>query len=507
MDSKSIVILTVIQFAVLSKSSAEEISGHFWQLADLHWDQQYTTNGDASKMCHTDSLSETNIGKYGTYGCDAPWDLVESSIQGMASNDATPDFIFWTGDNSPHTSEPDWPDWPVIFTALRNVSDTIQKYMPNVTIFPILGNHDVYPKDFYPSNSSELYNRYLTEGGWMNLLAPETQKSFAQCGYYSVEVKSNLTAIILNTNLYNPHDDLTIDESDPCEQLSWFESQLQRAESLDYKVMISAHIPPGYFERWPVQPLFYTEKNDRYIELIHDFGHVIAFQVYGHTHTDAFRIFADNSTEIQSVAFLAPSVTPWLPDGGVNPGLRLYQYSASGIEDYWQYYLNLSTTTQPMENSSTPEWQLLYQFTTTYQVPDVSADSLMSIHKRMLTAPEVFADYYTYNTVGHVFVDCDAVCTREHLCSVSHLKSSDMHRCLKGEHLLFRHDPELSSLFADISRRADVIAAKPSGLLIGCSIALILTCAIAIGLLYLRSASKRGIQKYLSRSERRINGF
>ena len=118
MDSKSIVILTVIQFAVLSKSSAEEISGtklnyfesliylllnialitgHFWQLADLHWDQQYTTNGDASKMCHTDSLSETNIGKYGTYGCDAPWDLVESSIQGMASNDATPDFIFWTG--------------------------------------------------------------------------------------------------------------------------------------------------------------------------------------------------------------------------------------------------------------------------------------------------------------------------------------------------------------------------------------------------------------------------
>ena len=60
--------------------------------------------------------------------------------------------------------------------------------------------------------------------------------------------------------------------------------------------MISAHIPPGYFERWPVQPLFYTEKNDRYIELIHDFGHVIAFQVYGHTHTDAFRIFADNSS-------------------------------------------------------------------------------------------------------------------------------------------------------------------------------------------------------------------
>ena len=71
--------------------------GHFWQLTDLHWDQRYSTNGDPSQMCHSDSLSETNAGKYGTFGCDAPWDLVELSIKGMASNDAVPDFIFWTG--------------------------------------------------------------------------------------------------------------------------------------------------------------------------------------------------------------------------------------------------------------------------------------------------------------------------------------------------------------------------------------------------------------------------
>lgn len=173
------------------------------------------------------------------------------------------------------------------------------------------------------------------------------------------------------------------------------------------QVMISAHIPPGYFERWTINPLFYTDVNDRYVQLIHDFAHVIAFQVYGHTHTDSFRIFADNSSirphlpispnylqivmnylllvspltaEIQSAAFLAPSVTPWLPGGGVNPGLRLYQYSSYRIEDYWQYYLNLSTTMQEMENASTPEWHLLYRATTTYQVPDMGADSLVYIY-------------------------------------------------------------------------------------------------------------------------------
>ena len=180
------------------------------------------------------------------------------------------------------------------------------------------------------------------------------------------------------------------------------------------QVIISAHIPPGYFERWPLNPLFFTEKNDRYIQLILNFGHVIAFQVYGHTHTDAFRIFAENSSihrrlpissdfpltawyyfffffwypslvaEIRSVAFLAPSVTPWLPGGGVNPGLRLYKYSSTGVKDYWQYFLNLSAPMQPMGNDSTPEWDLLYQATTTYQMPDLHADSLVFFEKMFI---------------------------------------------------------------------------------------------------------------------------
>lgn len=84
--------------------------GHFWQLTDLHWDQQYRTDGDPTGMCHTpygpDKLSSTyqskdpdhmSAGQYGMYSCDAPWDLIEFSIRGMAENSAIPDFIIWTG--------------------------------------------------------------------------------------------------------------------------------------------------------------------------------------------------------------------------------------------------------------------------------------------------------------------------------------------------------------------------------------------------------------------------
>ena len=79
-------------------------------MTDLHWDQQYSTDGDPGGMCHSNDywiskLSTTktqtpdymSAGKYGTYSCDAPWDLIEFSIKGMVEHQEVPDFIIWTG--------------------------------------------------------------------------------------------------------------------------------------------------------------------------------------------------------------------------------------------------------------------------------------------------------------------------------------------------------------------------------------------------------------------------
>ena len=60
------------------------------------------------------------------------------------------------------------------------------------------------------------------------------------------------------------------------------------------QVLVAAHIPPGYFERWIGPPFFNPGQNDRYIQLIQIYGDVILTQVYGHTHTDSFRIFAND---------------------------------------------------------------------------------------------------------------------------------------------------------------------------------------------------------------------
>lgn len=52
---------------------------------------------DKLASAHSKDPDYMSAGQYGMYSCDAPWDLIEFSIRGMAENSATPDFIIWTG--------------------------------------------------------------------------------------------------------------------------------------------------------------------------------------------------------------------------------------------------------------------------------------------------------------------------------------------------------------------------------------------------------------------------
>ena len=56
-----------------------------------------------------------------------------------------PDVLFWTGDNSPHVI---WKNTEEeVIAASLNISMIIQEVFTstNMTIFPINGNHDMFP--------------------------------------------------------------------------------------------------------------------------------------------------------------------------------------------------------------------------------------------------------------------------------------------------------------------------------------------------------------------------
>lgn len=66
-------------------------------MSDFHYDANYSTDGDASQMCHHSNGSDKDIGEFGNYLCDAPWALITSAVQAMYRIRPDPDFIVWTG--------------------------------------------------------------------------------------------------------------------------------------------------------------------------------------------------------------------------------------------------------------------------------------------------------------------------------------------------------------------------------------------------------------------------
>ncbi len=119
-----------------------------------------------------------------------------------------------------------------------------------------------------------------------------------RCGFYRYkDDNSNLTFLALNTNLYYKTNNT---EPDICGQLNWLRTELEIADRSDSRVVIVAHVPPGFFERDPFGPFFETSLGDHhynedFVDLIREFSGRILAQIYGHTHTDTFRLFCQSN--------------------------------------------------------------------------------------------------------------------------------------------------------------------------------------------------------------------
>ena len=67
------------------------------------------------------------------------------------------------------------------------------------------------------------------------------------------------------------------------------------------------------------------------MRILIEYSDVIPIQLYGHHHTDTFKLIRDKNGNVVSVGILAPAVTPWIstlaPEtGGNNPSVRLFKY-------------------------------------------------------------------------------------------------------------------------------------------------------------------------------------
>uniref|UniRef100_A0A8C5LSR6 Acid sphingomyelinase-like phosphodiesterase n=1 Tax=Leptobrachium leishanense TaxID=445787 RepID=A0A8C5LSR6_9ANUR len=428
-------LLIFLLFSICKGFSSAE-RGYFWHLTDLHLDPNYTVTSDPKSVCPSagDQLV-TDAGKWGNYLCDSPYALINSSILAMRAILPDPDFILWTGDDTPHVPD-DKLGEEAVLDIVEYLTNLIRETFPTTKVYAALGNHDFHPKNQQPINNNTIYNN-ISEF-WSPWLNKESIPRFQNGAFYSEELVNINTGhvIVLNTNLYYDVNRITANMEDPGDQLKWLEEELTNASQQRKKVYIVGHIPPGYFEKKRQKPWFRENFNKRYVEIIQKHHNVIEGQFFGHHHTDSFRMFYSNSGNPISTMFISPGVSPWkttLPgvdNGANNPGIRLFEYDRSSLQvlDAVTYYLNLTYA-----NKEAPRWEKEYRLTEAFQIPDGSAQSMHIALEKIAKDHCYLQKYYEYNSVSYDMETCGDFCRVDHVCAIREVDFTKYEECLKTE--------------------------------------------------------------------------
>ena len=339
-------------------------------ITDIHLDPNYIEGAsvycDYGICCHepASEYSRVKSGKYGSLvNCDTSNDTLLSFVE--KAKELNPDFIIWTGDNAEHNNWNSTQD--EVYYTTQIIKKAIDKaFGNNIIVYPVLGNHEVYPNDLWKSGNvkifeelGSIYSDYFFED--------EAFKTFIKYGYYT-ELHPNTTLRIVALNcLYcdavNYYSISTIHNEAKAEFI-WLENVLREAEKNGEYVYILDHIP--------INGDFMLYECSKRLRAIFDrFDYIIRGYFSGHTHHDDIapvrRYFEPRP--IINMNFIAPSFTPL--EGG-HPSFRMFYLDSNtkNIIDYDQYRLNITAA-----NANTkvePSWYLSHKATQLFNVSDLT---------------------------------------------------------------------------------------------------------------------------------------
>lgn len=346
-----------------------------------------------------------------------------------------PDFIVWTGDDTPHVPNENLGEEAVL-SIISNLTSIINQVFPKTQVYSALGNHDYHPKSQLPGASNNIYNKIAEM--WKGWLDPESQRTFKQGGFYTEKLlnRTGHRVLVLNTNLYYDQNKVTQGVEDPAGQFSWADKVLTEAAKNKEKVYIIGHVPPGFFEKKRSKPWFTPKFNAQYLRLIQNHHSVIVGQFFGHHHTDSFRMIYSSKDSPISTIFLSPGITPWkttLPgvvDGANNPGIRVFEYDTETllVKDMVTYYMNLTYA-----NAAHERWEKEYRLTESFRVPDASPASMHKVLERIANDRCYLQKYYEFNSVSYDLTECDNDCRIDHVCAAREVDFSRYEHCLEKE--------------------------------------------------------------------------
>ncbi|NXL00310.1 ASM3B phosphodiesterase, partial [Mesembrinibis cayennensis] len=417
-------------------------AGRFWHITDLHWDPDYNAAAAPGQVCPSGgSRAVPAAGPWGSYLCDSPWRLLASAARAMRTRLPRPDFVLWTGDDTPHVPNEKLGEEKVLH-IVENLTSLIKETFPDTKVYAAMGNHDFHPKSQLPGKEHRIYNRIAEL--WRPWLNDASIPLFRAGAFYSEKLPSPSTRgrmVVLNTNLYYDQNNETAGEEDPAGQFQWLEETLTNASRANEMVYIVGHVPPGFFEKKRDKPWFRSGFNERYLKIVQKHHRVIAAQFFGHQHLDSFRMFYSDTGSPINVMFLAPGVTPWkttLPgvnNGANNPGIRVIDYDPNTLQvlDVVTYYLNLTHANLMASawEEEFPPWEEEYRLTEAFQVPNASARSMQTVLERISQDPRYLQRYYEFNSVRYDLTPCGEACRIDHVCAIREVDFTKYKECVK----------------------------------------------------------------------------
>lgn len=137
----------------------------------------------------------------------------------------------------------------------------------------------------------------------------------------------------------------------------------------------------------------------------------------GHTHGDEFRVFYNQNNQPINVAWIVGAATAYTH---YNLNYKIASFTSNNYElqNFQTYIYNL--TEANMTPHKRPHWFMLSDFRNSFQVPDLSAQSIHNLVHRMATTERRLLELYAaFNSriSDNRWPQCDLNCQLDHLCN------------------------------------------------------------------------------------------
>ncbi|CAG7733946.1 unnamed protein product [Allacma fusca] len=413
------------------------------QLTDIHLDPLYRPGSRAKcrsdLCCRGEEVPEKEFqaGYFGDFRyCDLPIHTFENALAHIAETHPDISMIYMTGDLAPHIGFGRKSSKEIVEDVVITCSEIILKYFPNTPVIPVIGNHDVHPRNLFTPSSVE--NKFstrwvyeVTAKAWAQWLTPEILETFSYAGFYSKIINPQFRIIVLNNNVcLGTNFWQSIEDRDQNGQLHWLVTELQEAEDSNQNVHILGHIPPNFETCWNVW-------SENYYGIIARFSHIVKAQFFAHTHHDDFGLYYDPIERNRPISsyYVGAALTPYVK---MNPGYKIYTVdgargpdSTYDILDHETWIFNLTEANLTPEVP--PKWFRLYKAKELYGLENLSPSQLHSFVMRMSSNETEFKEFYRYfskASAAKKWQSCDSMCRKSRLCNIVSPNFKEYGRCM-----------------------------------------------------------------------------